>query len=402
MKLNRSLFVLAVLLQFSLVAHADLASIIAGVQSNSPAAVVPPRRTSIVFIQCTGLGYGDLSCYGQTNFQTPNLDRLAAEGMRFTHYGAASTNLFAVQAALLTGANAAGETLASDAATVAQKLQSVGYHTGWLGEWDLGDATSPGAPWKNGFDEFVGYLNPNEAGNFYADFIWSLPAHVTYDPTSGQWVPWKPGQGSRAAGREMIYVNTKGKNEYVPDLLTKASLNFIKNNQPDQFNHYQPFFLVLHFTIPGQKIEVPTDAPFSGEAWPQPEKNKAALISRIDGYVGQVQEQLQNIGLTNRAVIFIAGTVPPVKTSETDPVFFHSNISTNDLRVPMIVHWPESVPAGRVSNLPWSAPDFAPTVLQIGFARPAASFTGISVLPTLLGQVGTTTNIAPPLLDRSF
>ena len=108
-------------------------------------------------------------------------------------------------------------------------------------------------------------------------------------------------------GREMLYNNAIGKREtYIPDLYTKAALNFVKNNVPDQFNHYRPFFLLLDFKIPGKKIEVPTDAPFSSEAWPQLEKNKAALISRIDDYVGQLAEQLQKSGMTNNVVIFFS------------------------------------------------------------------------------------------------
>ncbi len=170
----------------------------------------------------------------------------------------------------------------ADDMTVAQILKNSGYHTGLIGEWDLGDENSSSAPWKKGFDEFAGYFNPADAENFYADYIFRYAPKSIINETNNQREDF--------LGREMLYPNTGGqKGEYVPDLLAKAALNFVKNNLPDQFNHYRPFFLLLDFKIPNQKIEVPTDAPFSEESWPQPEKNCAALISRIDDYVGQLR-----------------------------------------------------------------------------------------------------------------
>jgi arylsulfatase A-like enzyme len=398
MKPNRLFLLLAAWLQLSLAAHADLISIFTNV---APAATTAlPRRASIIFIQCEGLGYGDLSCYGQTKFQTPNLDQLAAGGIRFTNYFAATAS-WPAQAALMLGKNPtarmAGRQSADDdiplavnEITVAQILKNSGYHTGLIGEWDLGDENSSGAPWKKGFDEFAGYFDPNDAENFHAGYIFRHAPRAILTATNNQMKDF--------TGREMIYSNTGGqKGQYIPDLLAKAALNFVKNNQPDQFNHYRPFFLLLNYKIPNGKVEVPTDAPFSEEVWPQPEKNKAALISRMDGYVGQLREQLEKIGMTNNVVIFFSSASGPKKTFEIDPAFFRSNLSTNDLRMPMIVCWPGNVPAGRVSNLPWSAQDFAPTALQIAYAKPAASFTGISVLPVLLGQPGTN---APTLPDR--
>jgi len=175
----------------------------------------------------------------------------------------------------------------------------------------------------------------------------------------------------------MLYPNTAGKKgEYIPDVLTKAALNFIKENQPDQFNHYQPFFLLLNYEIPDDRIVVPTDAPFSEESWPQPEKNKAALILSLDGYIGQLREQLEKAGMTNNVVIFFSSGIIPTKTAEIDPDFFHSNISTNDFRVPMIVNWPGRIPAGQVSAFKWSAQDFLPTAAEIAFTKPPENIDG--------------------------
>ena len=162
MKLNRLFILLAALLELSTGARAEsLASIFTNAAPAARRAV--PRRPSIIFIECHGLGLGDLSCYGQTNFQTPNLDKLAAEGTRFTGYRVASDELPLAQAALMTGKNAAfvpGET------TLAQRLQQAGYHTGLVGEWALG-----ARPWTQGFDEFGGFVNDEEARNYFADYF---------------------------------------------------------------------------------------------------------------------------------------------------------------------------------------------------------------------------------------
>jgi len=134
---------------------------------------------------------------------------------------------------------------------------------------------------------------------------------------------------------------------------------------------------------------VPTDAPFSSEPWPQPEKNKAAMIARLDGYVGQLLEQLQNLGLTNNVVIFFTSDTGPQNGAGADPNFFKSIIASNSLRVPMIVRWPDKIPAGQVSAYSWTASDFLPTAADIALTKATANIDGCSVLPTLLGQTQT-------------
>jgi arylsulfatase A-like enzyme len=390
--LCRALLLPALLLEFSASAQSFVFS------NTTPAAV--PRRASIILVVADGLGYGDLSCYGQTQFQTPNLDKLAAEGIRFTNYYAGDAAGSPACAALMLGKNSghlrqradADIPLAPDDITVAQMLRQSGYHTGLYGEWNLGNANSSGAPWKKGFDEFAGYLDADDEENSYADYMWRLNPNYTYDESyndkiNGHWREWNKADGPPTPGKEMIYANTQGKNQYIPDLLTKAALNFIQINQPDQFNRYRPFFLVLHYKIPGDgKSQVPTDAPFSEEPWPQPAKNKAAMIARLDGYTGQLQEQLQKLGMTNNTAVFFTSSTVPQKTGAVDPNFFHSVASPDDLRVPMIVHWPGQAPAGTVSGFKWSAGDFLPTAAGIAFAKPPDGIDGASVLPVLLGQ----------------
>ena len=383
MKLNRFLF--AALLGFSLSARAEnLASIFTNA---APARTVAPRRASIIFIECHGLGLGDLSCYGQTNFQTPNLDKLAAEGTRFTDYHAASTALSLAQAALMTGKNAA---LASGESTLAGRLRQAGYHTGLLGEWTLG-----AQPWTQGFDEFAGFLDEREARNYYAESLWRYAPKSIFDETNQALLDY--------SGREMIYENTGGKHgRYLPDVLMGAMVNFVRVNQPDFANHFRPFFLLVNLPAPRTATDgkadfpVPTDAPFSGENWPQAAKNRAALITRLDDGIGRLIEQLNKLKMTNSVAIFFTSATGPEKFADTNLVNFmkaggevRGENPEARLRVPMIVRWPGHVPAGRVSGQPWSAVDFAPTVLQIGYAKPAPGATGASILPELVARPGT-------------
>ncbi len=355
-----------------------------------------PRRANIILIVADSLGYGDLSCYGQKKFQTPNLDKLAAEGIRFTNYYARAAGP-STRAALLLGKDSgqskpqadADMPLAADEITAAQILKQSGYHTGLIGEWNLGDDTTASAPWKKGFDEFAGYFDSTDAENYYADYMWRYAPRSIVNPENNKIEDY--------VGKEMLYPNTGGKQgQYIPDLYTRAAMNFVVNNTPDAHNHYRPFFLLVNYPTPrvnaalakrtGNGMQVPSDAPFSDEAWPQAEKNRAAMIARLDGDMGKLVEQLQKIGQISNTVVFFSSAGVAKAGGGVDPKFFSSNVASNDLRVPMIVNWPGKIPAGRVSHLRWSARDFAPTALQIGYVKPAPDFTGFSILPALLGQ----------------
>jgi arylsulfatase A-like enzyme len=351
-------------------------------------------------IVADGLGYGDLSCYGQTRFQTPNLDRLAAGGARFTSYYAGSSASSPARAALLLGRSPGhlpqradvDVPLAADDITVAQALRQSGYITGVLGAWNLGDENTTGAPWHRGFDKFAGYFDPNDAKNYYADYIWRYAPKEFLNPTNNQMEDF--------IGREMLYANTTAdKTIYIPDLLTRIALNFVKINQPDQFNHYRPFFLLLNYTVPGAgNGSVPTDAPYSNEAWSQPEKNKAAMLARLDSYIGQLLEQLQKLRMTNDTVIFFTSDTGPQTNADIDPKLFLSSgpyrggrgsLYAGGRRVPMIAYWPGKIPAGQVSDFPWAAWDFPPTVMDIAQAKPMTGIDGLSVLSALSGLTQT-------------
>jgi arylsulfatase A-like enzyme len=364
----------------------------AGAQTNSlaslftnvtPRHTVVPRRASVIFLAFHGLGLGDLSCYGQTNFQTPNLDRLAAGGTRFNNYRVTGDDMAQVQAALMAG-NTAPFSPASP--TLAGRLQAVGYYTVMSGEWILGPQ-----PWTQGFDDFGGFLSTDEARNYYSDFFWRYAPKAIYDSTNRTRLPF--------SGREEIYANTGGqKGQYLPDFFMKAVAQYARVSQPDFANHYRPFFVLASqpapvSATPGKDdYPVPTDAPYSSEPWPQAARNRAALITRLDDGVGRLLEQLNKLGMTNNVVIFVTGAAAPEKYADTNLNFLkikgevRGGTSPERLRVPMIAYWPGHIPAGRVCDEPWDVCDVAPTILEIAYGKPSPDMTGISRLPLLLGQ----------------
>ena len=402
MKFIRFLIFLAALLEFSVSVRADLASLFTNIP---PAATATRPRPSIIFIQCHGLARGDLSCYGQTNFQTPNLDRLAANGIRFTHYTGGADSA-ATTAQLLAGKNTQ---LGTGEANLAQRLQQNGYRTGLIGEWSLG-----GQPWTSGFDEFAGFLDDAAAQNYFPDALWRFDPLYSFDQNSHQWGQLKPGDDLHNAGPETIYPNTGGKKEqYLPELFVNAMNNFVRVNQPDAANHYRPFFLLVNFPAPrtattgADDFPVPSDAPFTAAPWPQAAKNRAALVTRLDEGIGRLFEQLNKLKMTNNVAVFFTASAAPEKFADTNLNFL---LPAGDFRdagktvpLPMIVNWPGKIPAGRVSPAPWSASDFAPTALEIGFVKPVKNFAGISVLPVLTGKLG---KIAPdstqPPIGKQF
>lgn len=403
MKLNRFL-VLPVMLGFSLAAAADVASLFTNVPPGQ--APVLPRRTSMILIVCHGLGYGDLSCYGQTNYQTPNLDRLAAEGIRFTSYYAGSADGSAGRAVLLTGergitppATPEGDLpLTAKDITVAQRLHAAGYHTGYIGEWGLGDR-----PWENGFDEFAGCLGSAEGRDYYPPNLRRYAAGLVYDRTNNVHRDFN--------SHTVVYPNRDGlKGEFLPDLQLKMAGNFLRNHLPDRFNHYQPFFLVVDFSLPrsastaADEYPVPTDAPFSGEAWPQAAKNRVALLNRLDTGIGLLLEKLAQPLLSNNVALFFTSDAGPEKFIDQQLNFLRpagpfsghrGELREGGLRVPMLARWPGHIPAGQTSDLPWAAWDFAPTALEIGLVPQPPELSGTSVMPALFGLA--TTNRAETL-----
>jgi arylsulfatase A-like enzyme len=358
-----------------------------------------PRRPSIILIVADDLGYGDLGCYGQTMIQTPNLDKLAAEGLRFTEFYAGSTVCAPSRCALMTGQHCGhafirgngSQSLRRDDFTVAELLQKAGYHTGLIGKWGLGNENTSGMPREKGFDEFVGYLDHIHAHDYYTDRLWRSDSRTGYN----DWEMFPENQNGR-------------KGLYMPDLFTKAALNFVSINKPDALNHYRPFFLYLAYTTPhanneeaqhsGNGMQVPDNAPYSTQPWPEPEKNKAAMITRMDSDVGRLIDKLRELHIDENTVILFSSDNGPHKEGGVDPKYFRSagalrgikrDLYEGGIRVPLIVHWPAKVKPGRVNAEPWSFWDFLPTAAEIAMVKPSENIDGISMLPTFVGKAQT-------------
>ena len=354
------------------------------------------RKPNIIFILADDLGYGDLGCYGQAKIKTPNIDKLADEGIRFTNFYAGSTVCAPSRCALMTGLHTGHAYVRGNSSlplrpvdlTVAELLKRAGYHTALIGKWGLGNENTTGVPQKKGFDEFVGYLDQVHAHDYYTDHLWR------YAPTEG------------FDGPEALPENRGGKKGlYTHDLFTIAALNFVRLNKPDRFSRPRPFFLYLAYTIPhandeegarsGNGMQVPSDAPYTNEPWPQTEKNKAAMITRMDTDIGKLMAKLKEFKMDEDTVVFFSSDNGPHKEGGVDPKFLASSgplrgikrdLYEGGIRVPLIVRWPMQIKASQVSGLISAFWDFLPTAAEFAEAKAPEKTDGISMVPTLLGR----------------
>jgi len=357
----------------------------------SPAAALPhqppARQPNILLILADDLGYGDLGCYGQSRIQTPNLDRLAAEGVRFSQAYAGSTVCAPSRCCLMTGlhtghARTRGNKypdlpLRPQDLTVTEVLKQAGYRTALIGKWSLGQLGSTGYPTRRGFDEWFGYFSQTHAHNYY-------PEHLLENDSAFIC------RGNMGAQRK----------DYAPDLFTGRALDFVTRQSPGR-----PFFLHLCYTAPhannemgrdtGDGIEVPDDQPYSGQPWPKQERKFAAMITRMDSDVGRIMAALQQKGLDEDTLILFSSDNGPHKEGGHDPEFFRSSgplrgikrdLYEGGIRVPTLARWPRRIQPGQVSDFPWAFWDFMPTAAELAGASVPEGLDGKSILPTLAGQ----------------
>ncbi len=357
-------------------------------------AEAPVRRPpNIVFILADDLGYGDLGCYGQARIRTPRIDAMAAEGMRFTGAYAGSTVCAPSRCALMTGLHTGHCTvrgnklvpLLPEDVTVAEVLRGAGYATALIGKWGLGEPDTTGQPNRQGFDYFFGYLNQGHAHNSYPDYLWRNEERVAFEENVQS---EKRGVAARC-------------NRYSNDLFTEEALQFIDRQQN------QPFFLYLACTIPhannergnaeGNGMEVPSDAPYGEQPWPQPQKNHAAMITRLDGDVGRVLDRLRDRGLADNTIVFFSSDNGPHKEGGADPAFFKSSgplrgikrdLYDGGIRVPLVAWAPGRIAAGAPSDHVCAFWDFLPTAAELAGAEPPPNLDGVSFAPALLGEEG--------------
>ncbi len=354
-----------------------------------------PRRPNIVLILADDLGYGDLGCYGQQKIKTHHLDQLARDGVRFTQAYAGSTVCAPSRCALMTGlhtghcrtrgnggAPGGNVPLAPGDVCVAELLKAAGYATALVGKWGLGEEGSTGVPTKKGFGHFFGYLNQHHAHNYYPDFLWR-------------------GEKKEPVANPQSKVDNVAEkpNVYAPDLFLADALRFVDEHKAG------PFFLYFAATAPhannektratGEGNEVPSDAPYTTEPWPQAEKNKAAMITRLDADVGRLLAKLKELGLERDTVVVFSSDNGPHQEGGNKVEFFASagphrgfkrGMTDGGIRVPAVVRWPAAVKPGTVSDQVWAFWDFLPTACELAGAEAPKGLDGVSVVPTLTGK----------------
>lgn len=354
-------------------------------------------KPNVILILADDLGYGDLGCYGQQRIQTPNIDWMAREGMRFTQHYAGSAVCAPSRSVLMTGlhtghtpvrSNGADKNILPDSVvTIAEVLQEQGHATAMIGKWGLGEVGTPGEPLNQGFDQYFGYLNQIRAHNYYPSHLIRngekemLRNEVVYMDTSH----WSRGLGSYSTEKV----------DYTHDLFTQEALAFIEKDRE------APFFLYLPYTIPhnngeapkGEQWEVPGHGSYADSAWTREQRSYAAMISRMDHDIGRIIEKLEASNMDKKTLVLFTSDNGPVL--HTVGEHFKSNgklkggkrdLYEGGIRVPFIAYWPGQVPAGTVSDFISAFWDIFPTLGELAGLQDLTGHNGISLVPTLLEQ----------------
>lgn len=364
-----------------------------GPQSSGKASQAAARRPNIVFIFADDLGYGDVGCYGQQQIHTPNIDRLASEGVKFTQFYAGCTVCTPSRCSLMTGlhtghCNERGngdEDNPINRPTMPELLKSAGYDTAAIGKWGIGEPGGPNVPWKVGFDFFYGYLDNVHAHNYYPTFLWrgdqreSLPNIVPNE---------KPNGGGVSSNRA-VYSN---------DLFADEAVKFLDGHKGAD----HPFFLYLPFTIPHANdeatphgTEVPDVGEYKDKDWPDVEKGYAGMVTRLDSYVGRILDRLRANGQADDTIVVFTSDNGPHKEGGHDPAFFQSwgplrgfkrDLTEGGIREPTIIRWPGHTHANTSSDFIGAFQDFLPTFTQLAAAPTPPNLDGISFVAAIEGN----------------
>lgn len=393
------MFFMAVLLMFSCSSKKE----------NEKQLVQLNERPNIIYILCDDLGYGDLSCYGQKKFETPNIDGLAAKGMKFTQHYSGSAVCAPSRSVLMTGQHTGHtpirgnkeaskgeegqEPLPASSVTIAEVLKGAGYTTGMFGKWGLG--FGEGDPNNQGFDEFFGYNCQRLAHRYY-------PPHLNHNQ-----------EEVKLKGNDWTKTET-----YAPDVIQEATLKFLEDNKD------KPFFAYVPFTLPHAELISPNDSIFNKykgkfEEVPLTANEKytsdygpnivpmeycsqempyaafASMVDRTDVYVGQIIEKLQELGISENTIIMFASDNGPHTEGGANPKYFNSSgglrgvkrdLYEGGIRSPFIVVWPGKVKAGSSSSHVSAFWDIMPTLSEIAKVKSVPANDGISLVPTLTGK----------------
>ena len=333
------------------------------------------KKPNIVFILADDAGIGDFSAYGCKYGGTPNIDRLAAEGMKFTRAYSGSAVCAPSRCVLMTGQHT-GHTLRrsnqskdgllslpATQATVARLLHDAGYATGGFGKWGLGNPGTTGVPENEGFDLFFGYYDQKHAHDYYTGYLLRNSVNVPYQQSGKH--TWE---------------------DYSHTRIADETLKFIEKNKD------RPFFCYAAWTPPHQDYVIPDNAPYSDKPWSETDKNYAAMIALLDKDVGRVMQKLKDLGIAENTLLIFSSD------NGANDEFVESLQSTGGLRgykrllyeggirAPFIARWPGKIQPGSTSDLLTTFVDFMPTAADLAGVPIPSGMDGISILPTLLGQ----------------
>lgn len=342
------------------------------------------KKTNIVYIMLDELGYFELSCMGNKHLKTPNIDRMAAEGMRFTQALAGGPVCAPTRCVLMTGQHTGHCTvrmnsqvwpMRAEDVTIAEVLKKGGYATGGFGKWGCGDRGTTGAPELHGFDIFYGYYNQTHAHSYFPNYL----------VRNGEKVPLEGNTGDYYEGKQFSH-----------HLIFNESIKFICENKD------RPFFCYCAWTPPHGQWGIPDDEPawleFKDKTWdvgdrrPEDAKVYAAMIKMVDRQIGDILTLLKELAIEDNTVVFVCGDNGGRGGFGN---FFDPNrhfrgqkgtLYEGGLRIPMIVRWPGKIKAGAVSDHLWYFPDVMPTLAELAEIDPPDNIDGISITPTLLGE----------------
>lgn len=368
-----------------------------------PEAQTKNSKPNIIYILADDLGYGDVGFNGQSKFNTPNIDKLAAEGMVFTQHYSGSTVCAPSRSALLTGMHTGHTVIRGNKEvqpegqhpmpaatyTLAEMLQEAGYKTSVFGKWGLGFPGSEGDANMQGFDEFFGYNCQRVAHNYYPYHLWHNQEKVMLKANEG-----------------------KKQGTYAPDLIHEKALDFIDQNKD------QPFFMFYASALPHAELLLPEAymEPYIGKLLPEtrhegvddgptyknggygsqdyPHAAFAAMIARLDAQVGELIAKLEALGIAENTLVVFTSDNGPHREGGADPDYFDSNgiykgykrdLYEGGIHVPMIAKWPGTIKAGTTNNHISAFWDVMPTFGEIAGIEVPKGLDGISFLPTLKG-----------------
>ena len=390
-----------------------------GAQETKPAA-----GPNIVFILADDLGYGEVGAYGQKKIKTPNLDRLAAEGLRFTRHYTGAPVCAPARCVLMTGRHLGNAEIrnngdsgngrkfpgqwpiTAEAITIAEVLKKAGYATGGFGKWGLGPTDTPGSPIRQGFDRFYGYNCQRNAHSFYPPFL---------DDDEGiETINEKPIPGHQRQPEGVVKADDYRAETYAPDRILAEALEFLDANKA------KPFFLYCPFVEPHVAMQPPQEwidrypkewdeekGPYRGQngylPHPRPRAGYAAMISDLDEHVGAVLGRLEKHGLVENTVVIFSsdnGTThgsrdPKFGVGGVDSAFFNStaglrgfkgSVYEGGIRVPTIVRWPAHARPGSTTDVPSYFPDWFPTLCQLAGVQAPSKLDGESLVPVIANE----------------